>query len=137
MWPRRSIRRHDAKGIDEVEGVAEFYDYIEVQPPDNYKHLIELDLVRDEKALKDIISNIVKLGEKIGKPVVATGNVHYLNPEDKIYRKILIGSQGGANPLNRHQLPDVHFRSTDEMLNCFSFLDGDKAKEIVVHNTQK
>ncbi|MFE0340398.1 PolC-type DNA polymerase III [Priestia megaterium] len=125
------------KGIDEVEGAAEFYDYIEVQPPDNYKHLIELDLVRDEKALKDIISNIVKLGEKIGKPVVATGNVHYLNPEDKIYRKILIGSQGGANPLNRHQLPDVHFRSTDEMLNCFSFLDGDKAKEIVVHNTQK
>ncbi|WP_405083499.1 hypothetical protein [Priestia megaterium] len=53
------------KGIDEVEGAAEFYDYIEVQPPENYKHLIELDLVRDEKALKDIISNIVKLGKRL------------------------------------------------------------------------
>lgn len=125
------------KGIDEVQEAAEFYDYIEVQPPENYKHLIELELVRDERALKDIINNIVKLGEKLEKPVVATGNVHYLNPEDKIYRKILISSQGGANPLNRHQLPDVHFRTTDEMLECFSFLDADKAKEIVVANTQK
>ncbi|TYR82754.1 PolC-type DNA polymerase III [Priestia megaterium] len=125
------------KGIDEVESVAASYDYIEVQPPDNYKHLIELELVRDERALKDIISNIVKLGEKLDKPVVATGNVHYLNPEDKIYRKILIGSQGGANPLNRHQLPDVHFRTTNEMLDCFSFLGSEKAKEIVVDNTQK
>lgn len=125
------------KGIDEVQEAAEFYDYIEVQPPENYKHLIELELVRDERALKDIINNIVKLGEKLDKPVVATGNVHYLNPEDKIYRKILISSQGGANPLNRHQLPDVHFRTTDEMLECFSFLDANKAKEIVVTNTQK
>lgn len=125
------------KGIDEVQEAAEFYDYIEVQPPENYKHLIELELVRDERALKDIINNIVKLGEKLEKPVVATGNVHYLNPEDKIYRKILISSQGGANPLNRHQLPDVHFRTTDEMLKCFSFLGADKAKEIVVANTQK
>ncbi len=125
------------KGIDEVQEAAEFYDYIEVQPPENYKHLIELELVRDERALKDIINNIVKLGEKLEKPVVATGNVHYLNPEDKIYRKILISSQGGANPLNRHQLPDVHFRTTDEMLECFSFLGADKAKEIVVANTQK
>jgi DNA polymerase-3 subunit alpha (Gram-positive type) len=125
------------KSAEEVEKAAEFYDYIEVQPPSNYKHLIELDLVHTEKALLEIISNIVKIGEKIGKTVVATGNVHYLNPEDKIYRKILISSQGGANPLNRHELPDVHFRSTNEMLDCFSFLGEEKAKEIVVTNTQK
>ncbi|MFP3842392.1 PolC-type DNA polymerase III [Priestia filamentosa] len=125
------------KSAEEVEKAAEFYDYIEVQPPSNYKHLIELDLVHTEKALLEIISNIVKIGEKLGKTVVATGNVHYLNPEDKIYRKILISSQGGANPLNRHELPDVHFRSTNEMLDCFSFLGEEKAKEIVVTNTQK
>ena len=60
-----------------------------------------------------------------------------LNENDKIYRKILVSSQGGANPLNRHKLPDVHFRTTDEMLRCFSFLGEEKAKEIVVTNTNK
>ncbi|MDQ0245719.1 DNA polymerase-3 subunit alpha (Gram-positive type) [Bacillus fengqiuensis] len=125
------------KSAEEAEKAAEFYDYIEVQPPANYEHLIEMEFVRDQQALQEIISNIVKLGEKMDKPVVATGNVHYLNPEDKIYRKILVSSQGGANPLNRHKLPDVHFRTTNEMLECFSFLGEGKAKEIVVANTQK
>ena len=95
------------------------------------------NLLRDEKALEEIIENIVKLGEKLDIPVVATGNVHYLNANDKIYRKILINSQGGANPLNRHKLPDVHFRTTNEMLDAFSFLGEEKAKEIVVDNTNK
>lgn len=125
------------KSPEEVEKTAEFYDYFEVQPPANYAHLIQLELVRDQKSLKEIISNIVSLGDKLNKPVVATGNVHYLNPEDAIYRKILVNSQGGANPLNRHKLPEVYFRSTDEMLECFSFLPAEKAKEIVVANTQK
>ncbi|MBD1380048.1 PolC-type DNA polymerase III [Metabacillus arenae] len=125
------------KSPEEVEDIASFYDYLEVQPPEVYRHLLQLELVRDDKALKEIISNIVKLGEKLNKPVVATGNVHYLNEEDKIYRKILIGSQGGANPLNRHELPKVHFRTTNEMLDCFQFLGEEKAKEIVVENTQK
>ncbi len=125
------------KSPEEVEDIASFYDYLEVQPPEVYRHLLQLELVRDEKALKEIITNITKLGEKLNKPVVATGNVHYLNDEDKIYRKILISSQGGANPLNRHELPKVHFRTTDEMLEAFSFLGAEKAKEIVVDNTQK
>lgn len=63
--------------------------------------------------------------------------MHYLDPNDKIYRKILVNSQGGANPLNRHKLPDVHFRTTDEMLREFSFLGSEKAKEVVVTNTNK
>jgi DNA polymerase-3 subunit alpha (Gram-positive type) len=125
------------KSPDEVEDTAQFYDYLEVHPKAVYAHLLELELVRDEKALEEIITNIVKLGDKLGLPVVATGNVHYLNPNDKIYRKILVNSQGGANPLNRHQLPDVHFRTTNEMLDAFSFLGKDKAKEIVVENTNK
>ncbi len=125
------------KTKEEAAELAAFYDYIEVQPPENYQHLVELELVKSENQLKEIIGNLVKLGEELEKPVVATGNVHYLNPVDKIYRKILISSQGGANPLNRHQLPDVHFRTTDEMLGCFAFLGEEKAKEIVVTNTQK
>lgn len=125
------------KGPDEVEEVARFYDYFEVQPKAVNAPLIEMELVRDEEALEEIIGNIVKLGEKLDVPVVATGNVHYLNENDKIYRKILVNSQGGANPLNRHQLPDVHFRTTNEMLDAFAFLGPLKAKEIVVTNTNK
>ena len=125
------------KGPEEVEKIAEFYDYLEVQPKEVYQHLMELELIKDEKSLEEIIENIVKLGDKLNIPVVATGNVHYLNPNDKIYREILVRSQGGANPLNRHKLPDVHFRTTDEMLDAFSFLGKEKAKEIVVHNTNK
>jgi DNA polymerase-3 subunit alpha (Gram-positive type) len=125
------------KAPEEVEEIAQFYDYIEVQPPEVLSHLIELELVRNENDLREIISNLVKLGKTLDKPVVATGNVHYLNPEDAIYRKILISSQGGANPLNRHKLPDVHFRTTDEMLKCFLFLGEETAKEIVVTNSQK
>jgi DNA polymerase-3 subunit alpha (Gram-positive type) len=125
------------KGPEEAEKVAEFYDYLEVHPKEVYQHLIELELIRDESALEEIIGNIVKLGEKLNLPVVATGNVHYLNPTDKVHRKILVNSQGGANPLNRHKLPDVHFRTTNEMLDAFSFLGKEKAKEIVVENTNK
>lgn len=125
------------KAFEEVEEIAKFYDYIEVHPKEVYAHLIELELVRDEEKLEDIISNLVKLGEKLGIPVVATGNVHYLEPRDKIYRKILVNSQGGANPLNRHKLPDVHFRTTNDMLEAFRFLGEEKAKEIVVTNTNK
>ena len=87
--------------------------------------------------LEDIIRKLVKLGKKMGKPVVATGNVHYLHENDAIYRQILVGSQGGANPLNRYPLPKVHFRTTNEMLQEFDFLGPDVAKEIVVANSQK
>ncbi|QOY34511.1 PolC-type DNA polymerase III [Anaerobacillus isosaccharinicus] len=125
------------KSNDEVEKIAKFYDYLEIQPPSNYNHLIEKEIVRDELALKEITTKIVALGEKLGKPVVATGNVHYLTKNDAIYRKILIASQGGANPLNKQTLPEVHFRTTDEMLEIFGFLGEEKAKEVVVTNTQK
>ncbi|WP_088105127.1 PolC-type DNA polymerase III [Halalkalibacter urbisdiaboli] len=125
------------KSPDEVESIAAFYDYLEVQPLSNYQHLIEKELVKNEQALIEIISNIVTLGEKIDKPVVATGNVHYLHEEDHIYRKILIASQGGANPLNKQTLPQVHFKTTTEMLEAFSFLGEERAKELVVTNTQK
>ncbi|WP_085992385.1 PolC-type DNA polymerase III [Oceanobacillus senegalensis] len=122
------------KSAEEAEKVAEFYDYIEVQPPTNYIHLIEKELVQNEAQIYDIISKLVDMGKRLNKTVVATGNVHYLDEHDKIYRQILIKAQAG-NPLNRQKtLPDTPFRTTNEMLESFSFLGEEKAKEIVVYN---
>lgn len=120
------------KTWDEAKKAAEFYDYLEVQPPENYAHLIEKELVRDEKAILQIIEKIIQLGEELNKPVVATGNAHYIEPEDHIYRKILIASQGGANPLNRQTQPPVYFKTTNEMLDSFSFLEEPVRKRIVI-----
>ncbi|WP_068672367.1 PolC-type DNA polymerase III [Oceanobacillus sp. Castelsardo] len=122
------------KSEEEAEKVAKFYDYIEVQPPTNYIHLVEKELVQNEAQILDIISKLVKLGDRMDKPVVATGNVHYIDEHDKVYRQILIKSQAG-NPLNRQTLPDTPFRTTVEMLDCFRFLGEEKAKEIVITNT--
>lgn len=125
------------KTPEEAEKVARFYDYIEVHPKPVYSPLIDRGVVHDEWNLEDIIRRLVKLGKKLDIPVCATGNVHYLDETDYKFRQILIGSMGGANPLNRSPLPKVHFRTTDEMLKEFDFLGPDLAKEIVVTNTQK
>ncbi|WP_188205842.1 PolC-type DNA polymerase III [Alkalibacillus aidingensis] len=122
------------KSEEEAEKVAEFYDYIEVQPPMNYYHLIEKENVQSMEHIKHLIKKLVQIGEKLGKPVVATGNVHYLDKHEKIYRQILIASQSG-NPLNRQTLPEVPFKTTREMVEEFSFLGEEKAKEIVIDNT--
>lgn len=125
------------KSMDEVEEIASFYDYLEVHPKPVYAHLLELELVRDEWNLEDIIRKMVKLGKKKGIPVCATGNVHYIDETDATFRQVLVRSQGGANPLNRHSLPAVHFRTTDEMLEEFSFLGNEVAEEIVIDNPLK
>lgn len=122
------------KSAEEAESAAEFYDYIEVQPPANYAHLIEKELVKNEAQLLEIITKLVDLGKQMDKLVVATGNVHYIDDHEKLYRQILIASQAG-NPLNRQTLSDTPFRTTNEMLTCFSFLGDELAKEIVVTNT--
>lgn len=124
------------KSEEEAEKVAEFYDYIEIQPPGNYAHLVEKDLVQTEAQILDILRRLVAMAERMGKTVVATGNTHYVEPHEKQYRQILISSQNG-NPLNRQTLPDVHFKTTNEMIEELSFLGDDKAKELVVTNTHK
>ncbi|MFT8362636.1 MAG: PolC-type DNA polymerase III [Sporolactobacillus sp.] len=124
------------KSAEAAEKIADFYDYIEIQPPSNYAHLVEKGIVHDELALKDVMRKLVILGEKMDKLVVATGDVHYLDEHDKIYRKILINSQAG-NPLNRQTQPDVHFRTTDEMLDAMRFLGEETAKKVVVTNPQQ
>ena len=120
------------KGYEEAKEKAKFYDYIEIMPKAVYRPLIDKELIRNEHHLEEIIKNLVKLGEELDIPVVATGNVHYLNPEDKIYREILLTSVNNGQKLN---YPDVHFRTTNEMLDEFAFLGEEKAFEVVVTNT--
>lgn len=123
------------KSVEEAEKVATYYDYIEVQPPSNYINLLD-DLLPNQAQILDIISKLVTLGQKMNKPVVATGNVHYIDDHEKLYRQILIASQKG-NPLNRQTVPDTPFRTTEEMLEAFQFLGEEVAKKIVVTNTQE
>lgn len=124
------------KGEDEARKRAQSYDYIEVMPKGVYQPLIDRELVKNESDLEDIIRNLVKLGKELDKPVVATGNVHYLNEEDKIFRDIILESLNKGRKRNVRN-PEVHFRTTDEMLEEFSFLGEETARELVVENSQK
>ncbi len=125
------------KSPEEAETVAQFYDYLEIQPLTFYEHLVEKELVKSRESLLEIHRRIVDIGDKLRIPVVATGNVHHLEPHDKTYRKILIASQGGANPLDPEKLPDAYFRTTDEMLAEFSFLGEERSREVVIDNSRR
>ncbi|MCW6666417.1 PolC-type DNA polymerase III [Aerococcaceae bacterium NML190938] len=124
------------KGYDEAARLVDEYDYIELQPKSVYGPLIENELIRSEADLEHIMKEMVRLGEEKGKLVVATGNVHYLDEKDAIYREILLRSMK-INANRKLHLPPVHFRTTDEMLAEFAFLGEEKAFELVVTNTQK
>ena len=124
------------KGYDEAKKLAKQYDYLEIMPKGAYSHLIDREMVNSIRDLEDIISNITKIGKELDIPVAATGNVHYIHKEDAIYRDILLETlnKGG---FKKTKNPQVHFRTTDEMLEDLSFLGEELAKEVVVNNTQK
>lgn len=124
------------KSLDEAMKVAEFYDYLEVQPPENYYPLIERGVIQNEAQIIDIIRNVVELGKRLNKVVVATGNSHYIDDTERLYRQILIASQKG-NPLNRVTLPNTPFRTTNEMVEAFSFLGTELAQQLVIANTHE
>ena len=122
---------------EEVERIASFYDYLEVQPLSNNRFMLEAKredeepIAQSEENLKQFNREIVELGHRLDKPVVATGDVHFLNPEDEIFRHILLATKGfddadSPNPL--------YFRTTDEMLAEFAYLGEDVAQKIVVEN---
>lgn len=123
------------KSVEEAEEIAHFYDVLEIQPLTMYMHLVDKGLVATPEEIKTAIRKVVEIGEKLGKPVVATGNVHYLEPRDKIYRDITIHGITGFSPLKDIRKPDAHFRTTNEMLEEFEFLGKEKAFEVVVTNT--
>ena len=132
-----------SKSEDELSDLMNFYDYIEVQPPEVYSHLVDLNDFRNKEEVIDNINKIINVAKSKGKIVVATGDVHHLDREDKIYRQIIVNQKvpgGGRHALNRKEIkeiPSMHFRTTNEMLEDFSFLDDAIRREIVIDNTNK
>ena len=118
---------------EELQNIASFYDYLEIQPHENYKDFIKEGLLKTEEELKDINRRIVALGDTLQMKVVATGNVHYMDPEDKLYREIMLTASGVKDPKDK---ADQHMRTTDEMLEEFAYLGEDVAYQVVVTNTK-
>lgn len=111
--------------------IASFYDYLEIQPVGNNRFLIEDGTLPDEEALRDINRRIVELGEELGLPVVATSDAHFIHPEDEIFRRIIMAGHGFST--SERPTP-LYFRTTDEMLEEFSYLGDEKARQVVIVN---
>lgn len=135
-----------SSGVPAAVEVAKYYDFIEVMPPAIYAPLLAQGTIKDEEGIRQVIRDLIEVGRRLDKPVLATGNVHYLEPEQEIYREIIVRSLGQGAMINRPigrgenaqpaPLPKAHFRTTNEMLDEFAFLGEELAYEIVVTNTQ-
>ena len=132
-----------SKSDEELSNLINFYDYVEVQPLDVYDHLIQMGDFANKAELINHIKKIIRVTKESGKIIVASGDVHQIEPEDKIYREIIVNQKvpgGGRHPLARKNIssiPNQYFRTTDEMLEDFSFLNEEEAREIVITNTNK
>ncbi|MEG2232767.1 MAG: PolC-type DNA polymerase III [Bacilli bacterium] len=132
-----------SKSDEELNNLVKFYDYVEVQPIECYDHLIQMGDFASKIEIMEHIKKIIRVCKEADVMVVATGDVHHLDQDDKIYREIIINQKvpgGGRHPLSRNgitNIPSMHFRTTSEMLADFSFLDEELKNEIVIKNPQK
>ena len=132
-----------SKSDEELRELIGFYDYVEVQPPECYSHLLQTGDFGSQNELLETIEKIIKITKDAGKYIVATGDVHHITREDKIFREIIINQKnpgGGLHPLAKRdieEIPSQHFRTTNEMLEDFKFLDKKLREEIVIDNPEK
>jgi DNA polymerase-3 subunit alpha (Gram-positive type) len=127
---RAILGHHDR---EEIEKIASFYDYLEIQPNGNNAFLVRSGAFESEKQLEELNRSILELGDRLGKPTVATCDVHFMDPHDADYRMILLAAQGFEDA---DQQAPLYFRTTAEMLEEFSYL-GERAYEVVVENTNR
>lgn len=127
---RAFLAKKDEK---EIRRIASFYDYFEIQPLENNLFLVKKGVVRDAEEIREINRKIYELGLEMGKPVVATGDVHFLDEDDKLFRQVIFHTLGFEDT---EQTP-LYLRTTDEMLECFSYLGEDEAYDVVVNNPNR
>lgn len=124
----------EGKPFEELKRIADFYDYLEIQPIDNNRFMIAKGIAEDEETLRDYNRTILKLADALGKLCCATGDVHFLDPEDEAYRRILMAGQGFPDADNQAPL---YLKTTEEMLKEFAYLGEDRAYEVVITNPNK
>ncbi len=125
----------DGKPDETIAKIVDFYDYLEIQPLGNNAFMVESDKVTSVNSMEDIMDlnrKIVHLGEQFHKPVVGTCDVHFMDPEDEVYRRIIMAGKGFGDADNQAPL---YLRTTEEMLNEFAYLGSEKAYEVVIKNT--